>query len=428
MIMKRSTYHNFLTIASVLLVLIPLALVSGPFLPDLFIVFISIIFLFISSSNKELNLFQSNFFKLFLLFYLYLILTSLLSNNFYQSFKPSITYLSFGLYYLAIIFLMLKNPNLKKYFYMFVYFTIIILLLDGFFQFITGKNVFGYKVVRPDRLGGLFFDELILGSFLSKILPVYCSLYALNKKYFNKYYFLIIIIFVYLLIFLSGERSAFLTTTLYLLMIAPFIFKIKQILAIITCSTFVFVALINLNENIKSRYYDQMIMHTFNITNENEKKFLPEHIGLFSSAINIFKKNILFGGGVKTFRINCKDSKYVDVVDFSKLTEKRNKNCSTHPHNFYLQLLAEVGIFGFLFILGIFVKLFYDYFEKLYFYIKKGVFVDKSNILILCGLITFLWPITTTGSFFNNWVCSILFLQVGIYLYTLKIISSKNEH
>ena len=169
-------------------------------------------------------------------------------------------------------------------------------------------------------------------------------------------------------------------------------------------------------------------MHTFNITNENEKKFLPEHIGLFSSAINIFKKNILFGGGVKTFRINCKDSKYVDVVDFSKLTEKRNKNCSTHPHNFYLQLLAEVGIFGFLFIIGIFVKLCYDYFEKLYFYIKKGVFVDKSNILILCGLITFLWPITTTGSFFNNWVCSILFLQVGIYLYTLKIISSKNEH
>ena len=108
MIMKRSTYHNFLTIASVLLVLIPLALVSGPFLPDLFIVFISIIFLFISSSNKELNLFQSNFFKLFLLFYLYLILTSLLSNNFYQSFKPSIAYLRFGLFSLAIIFLMLK--------------------------------------------------------------------------------------------------------------------------------------------------------------------------------------------------------------------------------------------------------------------------------------------------------------------------------
>ena len=181
MIMKRSTYHNFLTIASVLLVLIPLALVSGPFLPDLFIVFISIIFLFISSSNKELNLFQSNFFKLFLLFYLYLILTSLLSNNFYQSFKPSITYLRFGLFSLAIIFLMLKNPNFEKYFYMFVYFTIIILLLDGFFQFITGKNVFGYKVVRPDRLGGLFFDELILGSFL-KNSPVYCSLYALNKN------------------------------------------------------------------------------------------------------------------------------------------------------------------------------------------------------------------------------------------------------
>ena len=36
------------------------------------------------------------------------------------------------------------------------------------------------------------------------------------------------------------------------------------------------------------------------------KKFLPEHIGLFSSAINIFKKNILFGGGVKLLELIAK--------------------------------------------------------------------------------------------------------------------------
>ena len=76
MIMKDKTYHIFLLIASILLISIPLALVSGPFLTDLFIVIISIIFLFIFKNNKELILFRSTFFKLFLLFYFYLIITS----------------------------------------------------------------------------------------------------------------------------------------------------------------------------------------------------------------------------------------------------------------------------------------------------------------------------------------------------------------
>ena len=54
-----------------------------------------------------------------------------------------------------------------------VYFTIIVLLIDGYYQFLLEKNIFGYKVIRPDRLGGSFFDELILGSYLSKILPIF---------------------------------------------------------------------------------------------------------------------------------------------------------------------------------------------------------------------------------------------------------------
>ena len=132
MIMKRSTYHNFLTIASVLLVLIPLALVSGPFLPDLFIVFISIIFLFISSSNKELNLFQSNFFKLFLLFYLYLILTSLLSNNFYQSHKSIYnknTPLSGGIFLFLTLSISVFFIEISKYSFLICAFLLFLLIL-----------------------------------------------------------------------------------------------------------------------------------------------------------------------------------------------------------------------------------------------------------------------------------------------------------
>ena len=45
---------------------------------------------------------KSNFFRLFLIFYIYLILTSILSDNFYDSIKPSLTYVRFGFFSLAV--------------------------------------------------------------------------------------------------------------------------------------------------------------------------------------------------------------------------------------------------------------------------------------------------------------------------------------
>ena len=213
MINKKNSYHNLLLIASVLLAAIPPALVSGPFLPDFFIVAISIIFLFIYKFDKDF-LYRSLFFKLFLIFNCYLVLISVFSEYLIYSIKQSLTYLRFGIFSLAIFFILENNQIFKKYIHIVLSITIGVLLIDGFFQFLTGKNFFGYETNRPDRLGGLFFDELILGSYLGKILPVYCIFSIFNKNNLNKFYVLTIILLTYVLIFLSGERSAFLTTTL----------------------------------------------------------------------------------------------------------------------------------------------------------------------------------------------------------------------
>ena len=40
------------------------------------------------------------------------------------------------------------------------------------------------------------------------------------------------------------------------------------------------------------------------------------------------------------FSVKCKDEKYATGIT----------PCMTHPHNFYVQLLAETGIIGFLFL------------------------------------------------------------------------------
>ena len=414
MIIKRIyLYHKFLFIASLLLLLFPAAQISGPFLADFFLILIAIIFLVIFNQDKEFIISKIFFFNLFIIFYIFLVTRSIFSDSVMLSLKSSVTYIRFGIFSLAVFFILKNNKNFIRHFYIILFITLIILLFDGYFQFFTGKNIFGWKNVRPDRLGGLFFEELILGSYLSKILPIFLTFAFINKKVLNRRYIFLIILLTYLLIFLTGERSAFLLSTFYLILICPFLIKLKNFIILLTLVSVSFSALIFLNKDIRSRYVDQMLLHSI-YKNQDTVIFMPDHIGLFTSAIDIFQKNIFFGSGVKTFRINCQYTDENKLISLKKVLPTV-AFCSTHPHNYYLQLLAETGIIGFLFIFLIFLKLSFNYLKQMYFLINNKKEINKSYICILTGLIVMIWPLSTSGSFFNNWVCSNLFLTIGIY-------------
>ena len=190
-IKNKNLYHKLLFVASLLLLLFPAAQISGPFLPDLFLILISIIFLFANNNEPQFILFKNRFFIIFFIFYIYLIIGSLLSDNIMLSVKSSLFYIRFVLFSLAVSFIFRNNKDSLKYFYITLFFTLIILVFDGYFQFFTGKNIFGFAKVRPDRLGGLFFDQLILGSYISKILPIFFTLAIINKDLFSKKYILL---------------------------------------------------------------------------------------------------------------------------------------------------------------------------------------------------------------------------------------------
>ena len=62
-----------------------------------------------------------------------------------------------------------------------------------------------------------------------------------------------------------------------------------------------------------------------------------EHQKLAKSGIEIFKENPITGTGIKTYHRYCKNLKEKKFLDIK---------CSSHPHNTYIQIASDIGIFG----------------------------------------------------------------------------------
>ena len=152
----------------------------------------------------------------------------------------------------------------------------------------------------------------------------------------------------------------------------PYIFSFKKLISAIILFLIFGLVMIKSNNIIYDRYINQLKEHLV-VKKQNETIYFPEHIGLFNSAYESFlENNKLIGSGVKSFRETCKfnNSKFKENLDKIKNTNF----CSTHPHNYYLQFLSELGLIGFLFLIGVFIFCIIKYFNSLYFF-----FLKKNN-------------------------------------------------
>ena len=176
----------FILLPSTLIILLPLFLISGPLLSDFSISFCSLLFLINSYINNDLikKYYHNKFFLIFIIFWCLMIFSSILSDNIIYSLKTSLPYLRFGIFSLSVWYLLDNNPKFLKYFFYILVFSFIILILDGYLQFFNGKNILNYKV-QGTRISSFFGDELILGSYLSRLYPLAFGLFIYYQS--NKY-------------------------------------------------------------------------------------------------------------------------------------------------------------------------------------------------------------------------------------------------
>jgi O-antigen ligase len=399
-------------VASIVSLIVPL-LIWGPFFPDLIVSLSSLIFLIYVFKNKLFFYFTKKPLIIFFIFCAYCILVSTFAaKDMMLSFESSLFYFRIGVFSCLVWYLLEQNKKILNYFYYALVISFFALIVDGYIQFFFNTNIVGLP--KPgDRISSFFGDELIMGSYLSRLFPLLFALFIVKDKKKLELYFMIFF-FTLLggLVLISGERAAFF---LYVLSFIFIIFFMKgyvklRIVLSVSCLIFIIIIISSFSP-VKNRMLSDP---TSTIT---KSIFTPAHDSLIRTAYNMFLDKTFVGHGPKMFRVICKDKKYATGIT----------PCMTHPHNFYVQLLAETGVMGFSFLFTAFVYVLYCAYRQFKsIVLRKKRYLTDYQVCLLAGILITVWPLTTNGNFFHNWLMIVYSLPVGFYLHSIYGNNKKN--
>jgi len=387
-------------------------LIWGPFFPDLIVSVSALFFLYYSFNNNNFYYFKKKPFIIFLLFCIIASLISLESKDIPLSIKSSLPYFRIGVFSCFIWYLIDRDKNILTYFYYALVLCFSALVIDGYIQYFTGFNLLAIKI-SGIRVSSFFGEELIMGSYLSRLFPLLFALFLVKKKQkYEIYYIGLLFILVDVLIFMSGERSSFFFLNLSTIFIIILITEYQKFRLITFIIAMICVFILSLNSSALSNRMFKGPAKDMGFVESSQQPviFSKVHDSHIRTAYNMFKDQPIFGYGPKMFRIICKDEKYATGI----------QPCSTHPHNFYIQLLAETGIIGFLFLFSAFSYVIYTALRQLKSIIlrQKRPLTDYQ-VCLLAGILISVWPFSPNGNFFHNWLMIVYSLPIGFYFHSI---------
>ena len=433
----------------IIILLFPILLISGPALPDLFAVGLSIYFLLFKIKEIKFSYKKDFWIYSFFLLNIWFIISSFFAYNINIAITDALIFIRFIFFTIAIYFLIsLSKINFFKILFLFFFVVFCFTILDTLYQFYNYDSLIGFKGdmlgFKPEglnaRLSGPFRD-LIPGAYLARFYFLIILLFlmvtpTLKKNKFN-FFFLFILTLGLSVIYFTGERMAFATTIMGFSIAIVLIRKIRFYLLGILITSFLFI-IININfhpaykdyEILKSsaKHEGLLVEKKFKCPNDNTKicskkiniqpKFIDVLINfresaygdIYSLSLKIWSDFPFTGIGLNNFNLICESEiKYKKLTDFG---------CTTHPHNLYIQALVESGLIGFIFFIIFVVTIFLKILSYKNFNLK---------ILSIIIILTIFWPVMSTGSFLKNWNMVFICFLIGITLSICEANKIKNK-
>lgn len=425
---------------------LPIAFISGSALINLSTILLNLIFIIHIFYNKNFFFLKEHkaFFLLIIVFIIYQIINNIINNNAHNNLK-SISYVRF-----------LIIPIIMKYFFYRVSLDIkkiskiyiiifILLVIDLIFQYIFNFNILNFKpgLYNPDghfyeRYAGMFNQELVMGGFLGSFGFLSILFYfQLNKK--NKYLFYPSLLILFFAILITGERASTLSFFISIFFIFLFIKEQRKYLFLTSISLIILtIVSMSFSNQLKLRYMNYPLRVLGIETNYEQedknlnlriKKIYSKKIKLRESVENfsqnshwghhyrtayaMFKDKPFNGYGFKQYRLICANYSYLFKNEKTLKETDINNGCSTHPHNYILELMSEQGIIG---VIIFFLIIFY--------YVNNVLKIKDNKVLklmILSLLLSYLFPFKPSGSIISTWYSSTFWFMLGFMYLNLKI-------
>ena len=390
---------------------LPISIVVGPAISLANILFLSFLTFYYIKNLNDFKFLKNQYLFLIIILFIYLLFNLLISQDYKLSIARNLGFLRYILLFIIFNYFFYQNEKLKGLLGFWSIF-FLIFLIDVFIEYFFGSNLFGWGAkeingvpqIHADRIVSFFKDEPIAGAFLAGFIFLVLG-YLLEYKQ-NKFVSLIFISFSIIAIMLTGERSNFIKTLIGLLIFLILINKIdykKKILFFL----FILVSLLatfKFSNYVKDRYSYIIEINSKEKILELSKENI--YFKIYKSGLSVFKNYPLFGVGSKNYRLITCENKFKEI--------SKNFVCQTHPHQIYIEFLAEHGLVGTVIILGIFFYIFFKILIRIYLnqnYIQLGAFSFLVSNFI---------PLLPSGAFFGDFNSTIFWINFSILIASSK--------
>jgi O-antigen ligase len=416
-------YLNLNNLINLTICFLPISFMMGSLVVNLNILTLLILGCWlILFENLKINFNKADYFLIS--FFFILILSTLINYDLIGQTMVLKGILSLRFLFLYLLFkILFKNNKINlELFFKICLICSSFLSIDVLVQFFYGKDLFG---IPPwdGRIAGLFAHEAVAGGYIQRLfLLSFLAIIGISNKIKYKNWLIFSFVFLHLnACFVASNRMSLILLILTVFVLILFFKNLRKILILSVVSlSLSFTFLLNFNDKISLHIKDfqQNIIsvetsETSLNANENIFKvknhfFNSSHGRLYKAVFNSFKNNILIGNGYKSYRMIC------------------TEHCSSHPHNFQLEILHNTGVTGYILIF-IFTLLFVS--KKIIKIIKRNNLKNSLDYVFYFTFLNFLieiFPLKSTGGLFATWSGTFTWIIISLSLYSTKKLNYKN--